>query len=432
MDNPVSDCLFEKAGRYIPGGVNSPVRAYFNVNMNPPFIQRAKGCRISDADGHEYLDYVCSWGPLILGHANPHVLAAIVEAVRDGTSFGAPTEREILLAEMVCQALPAVEMVRMVNSGTEAVMSALRLARAFTGRSKIVKFEGCYHGHSDALLVKAGSGLLTTGRPDSAGVPEEFVAGTVIAPYNDGDYIEKLFRQSGSELAAVIVEPVAGNMGVVAPKPEFLKLLRRLTEEYGVVLIFDEVITGFRISYHGGQGHYGVAPDLTTLGKIIGGGMPVGAYGGKREIMQMVAPLGPVYQAGTLSGNPVAMAAGIATLRLLQESPGLYEELAGKTQFLEDAYLKAAAKYGIPLTVNRVGSLMSVFFIDGPVVDYRTALRSDTRRFARYFQSMLNQGIYLPPSQFEALFLSMAHTQADLERTAAAIEESFRELAKER
>ena len=431
MDNPISKGLFERAGRCIPGGVNSPVRAYRNVGLNPPFIQKAKGCRITDADGHEYLDYVCSWGPLILGHAHPDVLAAIVETARDGTSFGAPTEREIILAEMICQALPAVEMVRMVNSGTEAVMSALRLARAFTGRSKIVKFEGCYHGHSDGLLVKAGSGLLTAGQPDSAGVPAELVAGTVSAPYNDPDYIENLFRHSGSELAAVIVEPVAGNMGVVAPGPEFLKLLRRLTEEYGALLIFDEVITGFRVSYHGAQGYYGIAPDLTTLGKIIGGGLPVGAYGGKREIMQMVAPLGPVYQAGTLSGNPVAMAAGIATLRLLQASPELYEELAAKTQFLENALARAAAKNGLPLTVNRVGSLMSAFFTDGPVFDYRTALRSDTRRFTRYFQLMLDRGIYLPPSQFEALFLSMAHTQEDLERTAAAIEESFRDLAGE-
>ncbi|MGD8401717.1 MAG: glutamate-1-semialdehyde 2,1-aminomutase [Bacillota bacterium] len=428
MNNPISDCLFAKAGRYIPGGVNSPVRAYLNVDLNPPFIRSAQGCRITDADGHEYLDYVCSWGPLILGHAHPNVLSAILETVRDGTSFGAPTEREIILAEMICQALPAVEMVRMVNSGTEAVMSALRLARAFTGRTKIVKFAGCYHGHSDALLVKAGSGLLTAGRPDSAGVPGEFVAGTLTAPYNDGDYVEKLFRQSGSELAAALVEPVAGNMGVVAPQPEFLRLLRRLTEQYGAVLIFDEVITGFRISYHGAQGYYGITPDLTTLGKIIGGGMPVGAYGGKKEIMQMVAPLGPVYQAGTLSGNPVAMAAGIATLRQLQANPGIYEALAGKARFLEEAFLKAAAQYGIPLTVNRAGSLLSAFFTGESVVDYRTALHADTQRFARYFKSMLNQGIYLPPSQFEALFLSTAHTQADLERTAAAIDASFREL----
>jgi glutamate-1-semialdehyde 2,1-aminomutase len=429
MDNPISARLFAKAGRLMPGGVNSPVRAYGSVGMNPPFIKNARGCRISDVDGHNYLDYVCSWGPLILGHAHPDVLTAIIGAVQDGTSFGAPTEREIVMAELICEALPSVEMVRMVNSGTEAVMSALRLARGFTGRKKILKFEGCYHGHSDALLVKAGSGLLTLGTPDSAGVTEESAAGTVTAPYNDLNYVADVFKKIGSELAAVIVEPVAGNMGVVGPEPEFLRLLRQLTEKYGAVFIFDEVITGFRVSYGGAQGYYGIHPDLTVLGKIIGGGLPVGAYGGKSEIMRRVAPLGPVYQAGTLSGNPVAMAAGIATLRTLKANPGIYSALAEKTRLLAEAFLRAARVNGIPLTVNRLGSLLCPFFTGEKVTDYQSALRSDREMFARYFRLMLAKGIYLPPSQFEALFVSAAHTPADIERTVKAIEESFAEIS---
>ncbi len=428
MNNPLSHQLFAAAGRVIPGGVNSPVRAFRSVGLEPLFIKKAQGSRITDVDGHEYLDYVCSWGPLILGHAHPEVIAAITEAAQDGTSFGAPTEREVILAEMISAALPSVEMVRMVNSGTEAVMSALRLARGYTGRSKIVKFTGCYHGHSDPLLVKAGSGLLTLGTPDSAGVPADFVAATIMAPYNDGDYLTDLFRKIGPELAAVIVEPVAGNMGLVEPQPEFLQLLRRLTESYGVVLIFDEVITGFRVSYGGAQGYYGVIPDLTTLGKIIGGGMPVGAYGGKKAIMNLVAPLGPVYQAGTLSGNPVAMAAGIATLRQLQTNPDVYRELDAKAQRLEQTYVEAAARHGLALTVNRVGSLLSPFFTADRVINYETALRADTVMFARYFKLMLDKGIYLPPSQFEALFLSAAHSDADLDRTIAAVWDSFAEL----
>jgi glutamate-1-semialdehyde 2,1-aminomutase len=429
MDNPISARLFAKAGRLMPGGVNSPVRAYGSVGMNPLFIKKARGCRITDVDGHDYLDYVGSWGPLILGHAHPDVLSAIDEAVRDGTSFGAPTEREIILAELICEALPSVEMVRMVNSGTEAVMSALRLARGFTGRKKILKFAGCYHGHSDALLVKAGSGLLTLGTPDSAGVTEESAAGTVTAPYNDLNYVADVFKKIGSELAAVIVEPVAGNMGVVGPEPEFLRLLRQLTEKYGAVFIFDEVITGFRVSYGGAQGYYGIHPDLTVLGKIIGGGLPVGAYGGKSEIMRRVAPLGPVYQAGTLSGNPVAMAAGIATLRTLKANPGIYSALAEKTRLLAEAFLRAARVNGIPLTVNRLGSLLCPFFTGEKVTDYQSALRSDREMFARYFRLMLAKGIYLPPSQFEALFVSAAHTPADIERTVKAIEESFAEIS---
>jgi glutamate-1-semialdehyde 2,1-aminomutase len=429
MDNPISARLFAKAGRLMPGGVNSPVRAYGSVGMNPPFIKNARGCRISDVDGHNYLDYVCSWGPLILGHAHPDVLTAIIGAVQDGTSFGAPTEREIVMAELICEALPSVEMVRMVNSGTEAVMSALRLARGFTGRKKILKFEGCYHGHSDALLVKAGSGLLTLGTPDSAGVTEESAAGTVTAPYNDLNYVADVFKKIGSELAAVIVEPVAGNMGVVGPEPEFLRLLRQLTEKYGAVFIFDEVITGFRVSYGGAQGYYGIHPDLTVMGKIIGGGLPVGAYGGKSEIMRRVAPLGPVYQAGTLSGNPVAMAAGIATLRTLKANPGIYSALAEKTRLLAEAFLRAARVNGIPLTVNRLGSLLCPFFTGEKVTDYQSALRSDREMFARYFRLMLAKGIYLPPSQFEALFVSAAHTPADIERTVKAIEESFAEIS---
>jgi glutamate-1-semialdehyde 2,1-aminomutase len=429
MDNPISVRLFAKAGRLMPGGVNSPVRAYGSVGMNPPFIKNARGCRISDVDGHNYLDYVCSWGPLILGHAHPDVLSSIYEAVRNGTSFGAPTEREIVMAELICEALPSVEMVRMVNSGTEAVMSALRLARGFTGRKKILKFEGCYHGHSDALLVKAGSGLMTLGTPDSAGVTEELAAGTVTAPYNDLNYVADVFKKIGPQIAAVIVEPVAGNMGLVEPDPEFLKLLRQLTEKYGAILIFDEVITGFRVSYGGAQGYYGVYPDLTVLGKIIGGGLPVGAYGGKSEIMRQVAPLGPVYQAGTLSGNPVAMAAGIATLQNLKANPGIYMDLAEKTGFLAEAFLRAARAHGVPLTVNRLGSLLCPFFTGAKVRDYQSALRADREMFARYFRLMLAKGIYLPPSQFEAMFLSAAHAQTDLERTAKAIEESFAEIS---
>lgn len=425
MNTFKSVSLFEKAKQVIPGGVNSPVRAFLSVGLTPPFIRSAQGARIRDVDGNEYLDYVCSWGPLILGHAREEVIAAIREAAGDGTSFGAPTEREIALAELICEALPSVEMVRMVNSGTEAVMSALRLARGFSGRKKILKFEGCYHGHADALLAQAGSGLLTLGIPNSAGVPEEFVGLTLTAPYNDSARLEAIFREAGQELAAVIIEPVAGNMGVVKPDPEFLRLLRRLTEKYGVVLIFDEVITGFRVSFQGAQGYYGITPDLTVLGKIIGGGMPVGAYGGRRAIMQKVAPLGPVYQAGTLSGNPVAMAAGYTTLRLLRDNPGIYQEIEDKAALLEAAFIQLSVEYGIPLAVNRVGSLLCAFFTAEKVTDYRTAKTADTTRFTRYFTHMYHQGVYIAPSQFEAMFVSAAHSDADIRQTIAAIEKSF-------
>ncbi|HBE78252.1 MAG TPA: glutamate-1-semialdehyde-2,1-aminomutase [Firmicutes bacterium] len=425
MNMDQSTALFEKAKQVIPGGVNSPVRAFLSVGMTPPFIRSARGARLKDADGNEYIDYVCSWGPLILGHAREEVIDAIREAAADGTSFGAPTEREIELAELICSALPAVEMVRMVNSGTEAVMSAIRLARGFTGRKKILKFEGCYHGHSDALLVEAGSGLLTLSLSSSAGVPEEFVKHTLTVPYNDCEKLETIFEAAGAELAAVIVEPVAGNMGVVKPDSQFLRLMRRLTEKYGSVLIFDEVITGFRVSFHGAQGYYGISPDLTVLGKIIGGGMPVGAYGGRKDIMRLVAPLGPVYQAGTLSGNPVAMAAGIKTLQILKDNPAIYREIDDKAAQLEKALIDFSDKYRIPLCVNRVGSLLSAFFTDETVTDYRTAKTADTSRFATFFSTMFNQGIYIAPSQFEAMFISGAHSDADIKQTIAAIEKSF-------
>jgi glutamate-1-semialdehyde 2,1-aminomutase len=425
MQNAKSVQLFAKARQIIPGGVNSPVRAFRNVALTPPFIQSAQGARLTDVDGNQYLDYVGSWGPLLLGHARAEIVDAIQTAAADGTSFGAPTEREVKLAQLICDALPSVEMVRMVNSGTEAVMSALRLARGFTGRKKVLKFAGCYHGHSDALLVKAGSGLLTMGTPDSAGVPAEYAGLTLTVDYNDCEAVAKLFRQIGDQLAAVIVEPVAANMGVVLPHPEFLPLLRDLATRYGAVLIFDEVITGFRISYAGAQGYYGVTPDLTVLGKIIGGGMPVGAYGGRRELMQLVAPVGPVYQAGTLSGNPVAMAAGIKMLQLLQTNPAIYAEIAAKTADLEKAFWDAAAQSGITVQVNRIGSLLSVFFTAQPVVDYQSAVSSDRQLFNTYFQAMLQQGIYIAPSQFEALFVSAAHTEADLRLTAQAIKKSF-------
>ena len=425
MNSQKSSALFEKAKQIIPGGVNSPVRAFLSVGMTPPFIKSGKGSRIRDVDGNEFIDYVCSWGPLILGHARPEVIGAIREAAADGTSFGAPTEREIALAELICGTLPAVEMVRMVNSGTEAVMSALRLARGFTGRKKILKFEGCYHGHADALLVQAGSGLMTLGIPSSAGVPEEFVGLTLTAPYNDCGKLESIFAEAGHELAAVIIEPVAANMGVVPPDPEFLHLLRRLTEQCGVVLIFDEVITGFRVSFRGAQGYYGITPDLTVLGKIIGGGMPVGAYGGRREIMRKVAPLGPVYQAGTLSGNPVAMAAGVATLQILRDNPGIYQDLNDKAARLEKACNDLGAKYHVALTVNRVGSLLSAFFTGERVTDYQSAKRADTAMFTRFFKKMYNRGIYIAPSQFEAMFISAAHSEADIQQTIAALEMGF-------
>lgn len=425
MNRSNSEILFEKAKKVIPGGVNSPVRAYGSVDLNPPFIKKAYGSKIVDEDDNTYIDYIGSWGPMILGHAHPEVIKAIREAAGDGTSFGAPSKNEVELAQMICDAVPSVEMVRMVSSGTEAVMSAIRLARGFTGRDRILKFEGCYHGHSDGLLVKAGSGALTTGVPDSAGVPADYTRNTLTAPYNRCDELEGVFKTFGSELAAVIIEPVAGNMGVVPPSLEFLKRLRELTSQYGAVLIFDEVITGFRVAYNGAQGLIGITPDLTTFGKIIGGGMPVGAFGGRKDIMAMISPTGPVYQAGTLSGNPVAMAAGIKTLQILKRTPSIYTELEEKAEKLEKAFYNAARQNGILLSVNRVGSVLTAFFTGDKVTDYKTATGSDTAMFKKYFAAMLNHGIYIAPSQYEALFISAAHGTEDIEKTITAIRDTF-------
>lgn len=424
MDSTKSNELFEEAQHYIPGGVNSPVRAFKAVGSNPLFIARGKGSHIWDVDGNEFIDYVGSWGPLILGHAHPRIIDAITKAAQLGTTFGAATEAEIELAKMIIDAVPSVEMVRLVSSGTEAVMSAIRLARGYTGRDKIVKVEGGYHGHSDALLAKAGSGMATFGVPDSAGVPGSMTADTIVVPYNDIDAVRMLFEQVGREIACLIIEPVAGNMGVVIPNPGYLADLRELTHKYGIVLIFDEVITGFRLSYGGAQKLYDVTPDMTTLGKIIGGGLPVGAYGGKREIMEKVSPVGPVYQAGTLSGNPVAVAAGIETLRILRdENP--YPELEAKTTRLADALGDAAGRCGVDLEINQIGSVMTAFFTQEAVVDYATAKTSDTSKFAVFFRGMLEQGIYLAPSQFEAAFVSAAHTDEDISRTIEAAEKTL-------
>ena len=418
-----SEELFARAKRCIPGGVNSPVRAFGSVGMTPRFIARAAGDRIWDAEGREYIDYIGSWGPMILGHAHPAVLEAVQRAAADGLSFGAATEREVEMAELICAMVPSVEMVRMVNSGTEAVMSALRAARGFTGRDKLIKFAGCYHGHTDAMLVQAGSGLMTQGIPGSAGVPVGCTRDTLTATYNDLGSVRALFDANPGEIAAVIVEPVGANMGVVPPAPGFLEGLRALCTERGAVLIFDEVITGFRLGPAGAQGFYGVTPDLSTFGKIIGGGMPVGAYGGRREIMERVAPLGPVYQAGTLSGNPVAMAAGLAQLRLLRETPDFYEELnrAG------DAFFAALGgilrENGVAHCLRHVGSLGCVFFTAGEVENYSDAQGCDTARFTAWFRHMLDRGVYLAPSQFEAIFLSGAHSPEDLERTLDAAKE---------
>ncbi len=428
MKGERSAALFTEAQKYIPGGVNSPVRAFRAVGGQPRFIRRGFGSRVEDVDGNVYIDYVCSWGPLILGHAHPAVVGAVKAAAELGTSFGAPTEAEVELARLVCELFPSIELVRFVNSGTEAAMSAIRLARAYTGRPKIVKFDGCYHGHVDSLLVKAGSGVLTFNAPDSAGVTVAAAQETLSAPYNDLATVERIFEEHGREIAAVIVEPVAGNMGVVPPKPGFLEGLRRLTAEAGALLIFDEVITGFRLAPGGAQELYGITPDLTCLGKVLGGGLPVGAYGGRREIMSLVAPLGPVYQAGTLSGNPLAMAAGLATVRALLE-PGNYERLETLAHRLAEGFEAAARSAGIRARVNRVGSMLTLFFTADEVVDYETARRSDTGRFARFFHGMLGRGVFLPPSQFEALFISLAHTEADIDFTVEAARRVMTELA---
>jgi glutamate-1-semialdehyde 2,1-aminomutase len=419
----VSQALFDRAKACIPGGVNSPVRAFGSVGMTPRFIASAKGDRIRDVDGNEYIDYIGSWGPMILGHAHPAVLEAVERAAKDGLSFGAATEREVEMAELICGIVPSVGMVRMVNSGTEAVMSAIRAARGFTGRDKIVKFAGCYHGHSDAMLVKAGSGVMTQGIPGSAGVPGGCTKDTLTATYNDLDSVKALFEANADAIAAVIVEPVGANMGVVLPEPGFLGGLRRVCDENGALLIFDEVITGFRLALDGAQGFYGIRPDLTTFGKIIGGGMPVGAYGGRRDIMSMVAPTGPVYQAGTLSGNPVAMAAGLAQLRLLRDTPDLYEKLNRAGDEFFTALDGILDKAGVPHCTNHVGSLGSVFFTPERVRDYAGAQTSDTGRYTAYFKHMLDRGVYLAPSQFEAMFLSTAHTSEDLQKTLNAVRE---------
>jgi glutamate-1-semialdehyde 2,1-aminomutase len=418
MKRTRSEHLFERAQRVIPGGVNSPVRAFRSVGGTPPFIVRGEGARIFDADGNAYIDYVCSWGPLLLGHRHPVVMDALAEALRCGTSFGAPTEREVELAELIREAVPSMEMVRLVNSGTEATMSAIRLARAYTGRDMVVKFEGCYHGHVDSLLVQAGSGVATLGIPDTAGVPASFAETTITVPYNSLEATEHAFRKHGDRIAAVIVEPVAGNMGCIPPVRGFLQGLDALTAQYGALLIFDEVMTGFRLSYGGAQQVYGVRPDLTTLGKVIGGGLPVGAYGGRADVMSLVAPAGPVYQAGTLSGNPLAVAAGLAMLRYLKAHPEVYGDLERRT-----AEITAAAPGSI--TVNRAGSMFTLFFTGEPVTDYASARRADTKRFAEFFHAMLERGIYLPPSQFEAAFVSAAHSDEDVRHTAEAIRDFF-------
>lgn len=429
MREEISQELFERAKKKIPGGVNSPVRAFQSVGMIPRFIRSAKGDRITDVDGNEYIDYVCSWGPGILGHAHPQVIQKVQEACEKGLTYGAPTENEVVLAEMISELMPSIEVSRLVCSGTEAVMSAIRAARGFTGRTKIVKFKGCYHGHSDGLLVKAGSAALTTSVPDSAGVPADFTRHTLVALYNDRDSVEQLFQEQGSEIAAVIVEPVAANMGVVLPEEGFLQFLRDITRQYGALLIFDEVITGFRLGLGGAQEYYHITPDLTTLGKIVGGGMPVGAYGGRREIMEMVSPAGPVYQAGTLSGNPIATTAGIETLKLLKEDPDIYKRLEAKAFKLEQAVKNAASGR---VCVNRIGSLMSIFFTKEQVKDYESAVSSDTSRYAEYFAYLLKSGIYAAPSQFEAMFLSDAHTQEDIGRTCDVMDSYFSEIAGKR
>ncbi|MCO1601873.1 glutamate-1-semialdehyde 2,1-aminomutase [Desulfosporosinus nitroreducens] len=407
---------FARAQVVIPGGVNSPVRAFKSVGRDPVFIDRGQGAHIWDIDGNQYLDFVGSWGPLIVGHAHPDVVAAIKRVAERGTSYGAPTEVETVLAEEVLKAYPSMEMIRMVNSGTEATMSALRLARGVTGRAKIVKFEGCYHGHADQLLIKAGSGALTFGVPTSPGVPAQTAATTISAQFNDLEGLREIFKREGEEIACVILEPVAGNMGVVLPEGEFLQGVRRLTEEYGALLIFDEVMTGFRVSYGGAQAHYGIDPDLTCLGKVIGGGLPVGAYGGKRQYMAQISPSGPIYQAGTLSGNPLAMNAGLATLKLLQQ-PGTYQNLQAKTTRLAEGLKQLAQEAGLPIWTNAVGAMFSAFFTNIPVKDYASACTSDVERFAKFFRGMLERGIYLAPSQFEAVFLSMAHTDSDIDQT---------------
>ena len=416
-----SEQLFQQSKQVIPGGVNSPVRGFFAVHRNPVFIDHAKGSHIYDVDGNDYIDYVCSWGPGILGHAHPEVIEEVQKAVKDGLTFGAPTKKEYMLSEMIYDAMPSMELVRMVSSGTEAVMSAIRVARGYTKRDMIVKFKGCYHGHSDGLLVKAGSAALTSAVPDSAGVPASYTENTLVALYNNEDSVRELFEKFGEKIACVIVEPVAANMGVVPPKEGFLQFLRDITKKYGSLLIFDEVITGFRLSYGGAQQYYGVTPDMTTLGKIVGGGMPMAVYGGRREIMEQVSPLGPVYQAGTLSGNPVATAAGIKTLEILKQNQKIYQDLDQKAKTLAKAYEEAGVKHGQAVQVNQVGSLLCCYFTNQKVEDYDAATSSDLDAYAAYFGKMLDRGIYVAPSQFEAMFVSAAHTEEEIEKTCRII-----------
>jgi len=422
-----SELLFENAKKYIPGGVNSPVRAFQSVGGNPPFIAWAQGSKIYDVDGNAYVDYVGSWGPMILGHRHPQVIEALKRALERGTSFGAPTEKEIELARMITEVVPSIEMIRLVNSGTEATMGAIRLARGYTGRDKIIKFSGCYHGHGDCLLVKAGSGATTLGIPDSKGVPDDFARNTITLPFNNVEAAKKVIKEEGDTIAAVILEPVPGNMGVILPEVEFLAKIRELCTQNDIVLIFDEVMSGFRVSWGGAQSLYGIDPDLTCLGKIIGGGLPVGAFGGKREIMEELAPVGPVYQAGTLSGNPLAVTAGLETLKLLSQ-PGVYEKLEESSSYLVDEGKKIAEKVGVETYSARVGSMFSMFFTSEKVINYETARKSDTAKFSRYFHSMLNQGIYLAPSQFEAGFISLAHSQEDLDKTLEAMARTFKAI----
>lgn len=423
MNEEMSKDLYERAVKHMPGGVNSPVRAYKAVDRVPRFIVSAKGDRITDVDGNEMIDYICSWGPGILGHAHDRVIAKVKEAAEAGLTYGAPTKKEVEMAELIYELIPTMEVSRLVSSGTEAVMSAIRVARGYTGRDKIIKFRGCYHGHSDGLLVKAGSAALTTSVPDSAGVPADYTKNTLVAEYNDCDSVKELFDNNKDEIAAVIVEPVAANMGVVLPRHGFLEFLRDIAKENGSLLIFDEVITGFRLSIGGAQEYFNIKPDLTTLGKIVGGGMPVGAYGGRADIMRMVSPDGPVYQAGTLSGNPIATAAGLETLRILRDNKDIYERLETKTKRIADSVRKCGAGR---VSVNQIGSLMSIFFTPEAVEDYDSAVKSDTKEYAEYFGHMLDNGIYIAPSQFEAMFVSDAHTNEDINRTIEVMEEFFR------
>lgn len=430
MKTDNSNLFFNKAQKLIPGGVNSPVRACKSVGCDPLFVKKAAGSKIIDVDNNEFIDFVCSWGPMILGHNHPKVVTAIQQALENGTSYGAPTPLEIELAEMVINAFPAMDRVRFVSSGTEATMSAIRLARGYTGKKVVVKFDGCYHGHADSFLVQAGSGVITLGIPGSPGVPDDIVKNTISIPYNDFETLEKTLADESLEIACVIIEPVAGNMGVVPPTEGFLEKLRELTTEHNIVLIFDEVINGFRLALGGAQSRFNIAPDMTCLGKIIGGGLPVGAYGGKKEIMSQIAPEGPVYQAGTLSGNPLAMAAGIATLQVLAE-PGFYDRLEAKAESFAAELQKLAEKY-LPgeTTLNRVGSMMTTFFNPGPVVDFKSAMKSDTERYGRFFRAMLMTGIWLAPSQFEAAFISDAHSQEDLAQALEMTESSFKKIKK--